>query len=515
MSTIDVLVDNNLHVDANVLGHDLVEEILDLLTIPNEEKVDQKHRNTFGWEKLPDDFLLADLDGDTLVMPRGFALSFKQLLREHRHRVHWIDERCWEYAARPFEMSEGFEPRRHQPEAIRKICRFKQGIYVAPTGSGKTVSIIASCARLRPARSIIIVNRIDLVNQWAKEFLRWTTLKPHQIGKIGEGEWTEGIVTIATTQSIWSAIDELIEADWFDQWSFAWLDECHHVTADTLNEIMNRFTSRVRGGTSATPAKTGDFRLATVTLGDIFHEDDYDVLKEDGVLLEPTVEIVATDFDMLFWGDHRVDEDEFCEIPDCPRNGTRHGHRNNYGKVKAALVRDNVRNHLIASKVEEHLGRVQLIVSNETTHLNEIRDVLGSSLYGIPQDQIYMLTGKQRKKGEREEIIAQLVAAGEGILLSTVAGEGLDVPIIDVVHMPFPTKNPDTTRQIVGRAMRTATGKTSCLILDYADKNMSVFRSQLSSRVQKCYVKMGFQVTGHHKARQPQRRRGRGLGRML
>jgi superfamily II DNA or RNA helicase len=516
---VDVQVDSHLRVDGNVLGHDLVNDILDLLTIENEEKIDKSYRNTYGWWDLPDDFLLANLDGDTLVMPRGFALSLKQFLRERGIRVHWIDRTKWARGI-PFEMAEGFKPRRHQPAAIRQIRRHRQGIYIAPTGSGKTVSLIKATQELCPENALILVNQIDLVDQWIGSYVRNTTLDRDEMGRIGDGTWTEGQITIATVQSIWAEIDSLIEDNWFDKWDFVYLDECHHVTAYTINDIMDRFTARYRGGTSATPFKTGNFMLATTVLGDVIHEDDYEKLKEDNILLAPEVEIVETDFKMAFWGDHEVVRDkkgnvDECDVPGCPKSGkVPHRHRNNYAKVLSSLVRDNARNHRVADKVEQHIGRVQLIVSNQTTQLDEIEKILGSTLYDIPQDQIYSLTGRTKKGATRRELVEHIKTLDQAVILSTVAGEGLDIPTIDVIHMPFPTKNGDKVRQIIGRAMRVSEGKTHCLILDYADKKMSVFRTQLSSRVRGCYMQLNLSISGYQPRAEADVDKPKGLGRL-
>ena len=60
-----------------------------------------------------------------------------------------------------------------------------------------------------------------------------------------------------------------------------------------LQPLMNRFGSRYRIGVSATPDKTGDFALATLVLGQIFHETKPEDCDN---LMRPTVVRVVTDF---------------------------------------------------------------------------------------------------------------------------------------------------------------------------------------------------------------------------
>jgi superfamily II DNA or RNA helicase len=153
-------------------------------------------------------------------------------------------------------------------------------------------------------------------------------------------------------------------------------------------------------------------------------------------------------------------------------------------------------------------------VSNQTTQLDEIEKVLGSTLYDIPQDQIYSLTGRTKKGATRRELVEHIKTLDQAVILSTVAGEGLDIPTIDVIHMPFPTKNGDKVRQIIGRAMRVSEGKTHCLILDYADKKMSVFRTQLSSRVRGCYMQLNLSISGYQPRAEADVDKPKGLGRL-
>src|SRR6476620_3282330 len=101
MRLIPVRVDSCLRVDGNIIGHDLVERIFDELTIHNTAKDIARRTRRWEWEKLPDEFQLGDLDGDTVVMPRGYAYQLKTLLREHGLKVHWNDHRRWRRGA-PF-----------------------------------------------------------------------------------------------------------------------------------------------------------------------------------------------------------------------------------------------------------------------------------------------------------------------------------------------------------------------------------------------------------------------------
>lgn len=493
-STVRLTLDSHIWLPLDSILEEEADVIVDDLTIENEDKIDKLRRNIHDADELPDEFILVDLVDDKLKIPRGYLSSLIVNLRGWDYRVVIDDRRMWLYGdglGSPEYEWAGADLRIHQPLAVRKMRAYHHGIYVAPTGSGKTVSVIRTLCELQPHKAIIQVGRSDLVDQWIDAIVEFTTLNKNDIGRIDGTEWSEGVITVATSQSIRSMLRRgEIDQDWFDSWSFAKLDECHWVTADTINDTMQRYSARYRGGTSATPSKTGHFKLATTALGPIIHEDDEEVLVEAGIIMQPEVHIVETGHDPVFWGDHQVDDDEPCNVPGCRKSGkVAHGHRNNYSKVLHALVRDQKRNLLIAEKIHQQSG-VQIVLSAQTNHLDALRKVM--ERYYEWDCPIYVLTGKQKGK-KRADIIRTIKAGGDCIILTTVGGEGLDIPIINRVHIIFPLKNVGTIMQFIGRGRRVAAGKKDLIVFDYADR-AKVFRAQLRQRIQKLYVKKGWKI---------------------
>jgi superfamily II DNA or RNA helicase len=277
--------------------------------------------------------------------------------------------------------------------------------------------------------------------------------------------------------------------------------------------LVSLFPARVRVGLSATPDKTGDFLVAESILGDVFHEVPYEDLEELGIIVKPHVEVVETSFEFTYWPDHRVERNKKtgkvppCEVPNCPKAGKPHGHRNNYQKLKAAVVEDPQRSAIIADKVIELSGQGhhQLVVSDQTGHL----DTIGTHLLDRGfADKIFQLTGKL-KGSRREQMIAEIEASAECVILSTIAGEALDIPAIDVVHLVFPTRNAKKTEQNIGRGSRTHDGKVKSVIYDYADFNVNVLAGQFGSRLRGCYRPLELEVKGLK-----QKKKAGGLGKL-
>ena len=514
---VNVVVDSELRLRVAALPEPLLEQIVSDLTIPNRAREEAERRNQWGWQDLPESIELYherfdDANEDWLDMPRGYAKWLKELLYAHDYRPRWVDRRQWQPGPE-FGPAE-FTYLVHQPECISSIIREQQGILKSPTGSGKTVIALGLIWEKHPAKSIILVDRINLVNQVVKRAREHFGV---EVGVIGEGAWDEDHqIVVATVQTLWSKKLELLTNGFFDKWSVVILDECHHVTAEMYNGLVSLFSARYRFGLSATPDKTGDFELALCVLGDVFHEVPYEILEQLGIIMKPHVEVKETPFSFVYWPDHRVERNKKtgkvpeCEVPGCKKSGkTPHGHRNNYQKLKEAIVEDYERNVMIANNIIELSGQGhhQLVISDQTGHL----DAIGMHLLdrGLA-DKIFQLTGKL-KGTPRERMIEEIEASAECVILSTIAGEALDIPVIDVVHLVWPTRNARKTEQNIGRGGRTHKDKVKAVVYDYADFNVNVLAGQFSSRLKGCYRELGLEVKGLKKKASKQGSLGRGL----
>jgi hypothetical protein len=244
--------------------------------------------------------------------------------------------------------------------------------------------------------------------------------------------------------------------------------------------------------------------------------------------MRPQLRVVHTDLDVAFWKDHDSDENGNCQKPDCYKK-VRHNHRNNWSSVLKALVEDEDRNRLIAQRIISERGHVHLVPSSQLKHLNLIRRALLEEGWDGP---IYLLRGEENARGDSQKIVKAIEAGGvwksppvkrkvaaatvkklraeaeaageefvdpnerpweqvepigehghEAVILSTVAGEGMDVPMIDRVHLVFPLRQEAATIQIVGRGERVAPGKTEYILTDYCDPRVTIFADQHAERL--------------------------------
>ena len=72
----------------------------------------------------------------------------------------------------------------------------------------------------------------------------------------------------------------------------------------------------------------------------------------------------------------------------------------------------------------------------------------------------------------------QRLLSGEVCALVTVDlyNEGIDLPMVDTLLLLRPTQSPVPFRQQIGRGLRLAPGKDSCLVLDFVGQHQADFR---------------------------------------
>lgn len=498
---IPTVIDSHVRVDGNLLGDDLANRIFDELTILNPDWVEAKRRGAWDLADIPKWIILGELgtgtatNGDEVVMPRGYAKEYKLLLREHGHSVYWLDRRKWAHG--PAFGVEEFKYRDHQPAAVKAIIKHEFGIYEAPTGSGKSTVGCAVIWKTHPRKSLILVDKIELLHQWQQMLARHAGAPLDMIGQIGDGKWDERRITVATVQTLRKR-EEQLSQEWYDQFDLVILDECHHVTAETIQKLIQRFRARIRVGMSATPDRQDErFNITLDILGDVFYSDSEDELREAGIITAPKVFRIKTSFKFAYWGDHHSDKKGNCDKPGCKINRY-HAHKSNYQKLLTALETSRGRNALVASCLLSQVQsgeHVHLVISDHVEHLKHLMaayEHVSSALNGS-QPPIYFLTGQTPKK-QRREILEALATADNAILFSTVAKEAVDIPRIDRIYLPYPGKQPAATEQKIGRGTRAMIGKGTTYIFDFADLNVIVLARHFRNRRYKVYDKLGLEV---------------------
>jgi DNA repair protein RadD len=324
----------------------------------------------------------------------------------------------------------------------REIAAGKRRVLlVAPTGSGKTViaAVVVADTVARRERVLVLVHRRELVAQTgAKLYAAGVDAGIIQAGgppmRLGQPVQVASIQTLHARAIRGSAID-LPEAD------LVVVDEAHHARARTWQRILESYPKAAIIGMTATPCR-GDGR----GLGAIF-----DVIVE----CPPVAELIA--------GGYLVKTTVYA--PSKPDLVGVHIRQGDYAEGELAKRMDKPQ--LVGDVVEHCLKLAErrriVVFASGVAHSVHLRDEFRRS--GVMAEHLDGSTPIE----ERDRILAQLAAGSVEVVCNCmVLTEGWDQPEVSCLVLARPTKNMGLYRQMIGRGLRPAPGKTDCLVLDHA-----------------------------------------------
>ncbi len=536
---INIVVDNMIRVSGAPVK--LKAEITKRLTVDNPEYVKQKKRGFKCWGIDPKIRLYSEVNGQ-LVLPRGFYEELINLVIHWEYKVSWLvqDGALQDFGA----WNDKYAIREAQKPCLRSI-RGKDGILVAPAGSGKTIMGLRTIYDME-LPSLWITHTIDLLEQ--------TTAKAYdcmpnigKVGRIAEGvcDWGDGKLIVATYQTLMNN-DNLIRS--LNTYiGLVVIDECHHVSSECFSEVVNKLTARYRLGLTATPdRKDGMEVMMYATIGPKLYQIDRNELYSQGRLIKPEIKFIYTDFDYDLAS--QVSESGAVDAG---------GEEIVYHELLKALIEDEQRLELIANNVLRQ-GGFQLVISDSIPYCHKLYDKINGSttcnvavVHGTMPKCVWRvakgeadamqqikdgnaLNAKYDKRmgrwlvkyqpyddatykrwniptAERKRIMQDAADRKIDILIATgqLVQEGVDLPHLNHGHLATP-KNGDKDgksngipiEQGIGRIMRPdplTPNKQACW-WDYVDYNVGIFKSQYSSR-RKVYERLGLTVPAKHRSK--------------
>ena len=435
-------VDAGLHLTRAEVSPKLEERLRRALSFPNPAYLDRL-RLGLSTRGVPERLCFVEDGDDELRLPRGAIHTLRRLVALEGVVVQCDDrrvlpaERLDEVPAPPL--------RPYQERALQPMVNVTQGTLVLPCGGGKTRLGLAALARLRTP-TLILVHTLDLAEQWRGQLCELLTI---EAGLIGDGEETIKPVTVALVQALvrWEAprLDALLE-----RFGLLIVDEAHHCPSTTFRAVVNRCPARYRFGLTATPEREdGLTPLLDLFLGPAVVTVTHEELVAAGVLTLPEVRVIETGFTFAYAG------------------------ADDYARMLDALVRDGERNGLIAEQVasEARAGHLCLVLSGRIDHCETMAGLLRAR--GV---QAELLTGLVKKE-RRAKLLAQARVGRLAVLVATtLADEGLDLPVLSRVFLIYPSRARGRTLQRLGRLMRTHPGKTEAVLFDFVDRKVPVLR---------------------------------------
>jgi DNA repair protein RadD len=342
---------------------------------------------------------------------------------------------------RPYQTDIAAEFERHVERGDRSI------LLVAPTGSGKTViasAIITGCTR----RVLMVAHRREIVNQTSAKLTAFGV--SHGIIQAGDDDKLrpQARVQVASIQTlharaIRSSTMLMPLAD------LVIIDEAHHACAMTYAKVIEAYPDAIILGLTATPCR-GDGR----GLGGIFE-----------TLIE------CPQIPELIEGKYLVRSRIYAPVdPDLRGVRTQAG---DYVESQLAerMDRDKLVGDIITHWFRYGERRRTVAFACSVGHSIHIRDEFVKA--GVRAEHLDGSTPQD----EREAILARLASGDTEVVTNCmVLTEGFDCPDIGCIILARPTKKMGLFRQMIGRGLRPADGKSDCVILDHSG---AVFRHGL------------------------------------
>ncbi|MBF0487214.1 MAG: DEAD/DEAH box helicase [Nitrospirae bacterium] len=426
------------------------------LTLPNPAYQDAVKYGHYAGNIEPD-LSYIKYAGDWCIIPRGFIYSLMGILKGYRIE-YTIENHATKFKTVPFTFTGKLYP--HQKKALDAILTKEYSTLSAPTGSGKTVIGLAAIAK-RQQPTLIIVHTKELLYQWQARAMQYLGLDKEEVGLLGDGHKSVGLLTIGIKNTLINVIEGIK-----DRFGFVIVDECHHTPASTFTDIVGRLSAAYVLGLSATPYRKDRLtRVIYFYLGDKIHEIDIEALQDSGHIMTASLEVIETGWDYPYSDD--------------------------YSSMISELTEDEVRNEIILESVE---GQVQadsgiaLVLSDRKEHCRYLyNQLMGQGVRAA------LLLGDTPKK-ERAAIVDGLRGGEYRVLVATASliGEGFDLPDISSIFLTVPVKFSGRLTQYVGRALRTAAGKTEARVFDFVDQN-PILRQSFRSRLY-AYKRMGIET---------------------
>ena len=373
-----------------------------------------------------------------------------------------------------------------QIPAAEALLAHDNGILSATTAFGKTV-IAAYQIGQRKVNTLVLVHTQALLNQWKKalsEFLEINEILPELpkkrgrkkerslIGQLGGSKNNlSGFVDIAIMQSLISGVEvrELVK-----DYGMVIVDECHHVSAVSFEQVLKEVNAKYVYGLTATPVRQdGHQPIIHMQCGPIRYQVDPKAQAEK----RPFDHAVIPKFTSFT---QPVTDEAPWKITDA------------YAAMQVNKERNNKIVVDVLTAVTE--GRTPIVLTERYDHAKLLADILREK-----SKNVVLLSGKGTAKEKRETLqgLSQIPAGEPLILVATgrYVGEGFDLPRLDTLFLAMPVSWKGTLAQYAGRLHRNYEGKQEVLIYDYVDIRVPMLERMYHKRLSG-YASIGYTIRG-------------------
>ena len=455
---------NLLYIEKKDLPSSMLNRLLRLAAFQNPEfyKAQSMRLSTFNKPRV---IACGEDLANHVALPRGCLTEVLALLGAHQVKAEVRDER---FGGTAIEAEFRGQLRTSQREAVSTLNGCDEGILSAPPAFGKT-AVAAWLIAERKVSTLVLVHRQQLLDQWRERLMMFLELPPTSVGQIGGGKRDRsGRVDVALLQSLHRKGEV---KDCVAEYGQVIVDECHHISAFTFEQVMRQIKAKYVVGLTATPTrKDGHHPIIFMQCGPVRFSLSARGMTES-TPFEHFVIPRQTDFRMA------------PNLTDV----TIHD-------VYTALVRDRARNEMIVEDLVRAVesGHSPLLLTGRTEHLKYFE----TKLTGVVKN-VFVLKGGMGTKQRRAatEALASVGETDQRVILATGSyiGEGFDDARLDTLFLTMPISWKGTLQQYVGRLHRLHDNKRVVRVYDYVDAEVPMLARMYERRL-KGYSAIGYRV---------------------
>lgn len=256
--SLELVMGNEIYIAKNGLAPGLRNRLLRLAAFQNPEFYKAQAMRLPTYDK-PRIIACAEEYPGHIGLPRGCIEDVQQLLWDLSITPVVRDQRCH---GQSLNLIFQGTLRPEQKAAADVMLEHETGVLAATTAFGKTV-VAAWLIAQRGVNTLVLVHRRQLLDQWVERLSAFLNVEPRTIGRIGGGRRKPtGALDVAVIQSL---VRKGVVEDCIGEYGHLIVDECHHLSAHSFEQVVRRAKAKFVLGLSATVTrKDGHHRAAPI-----------------------------------------------------------------------------------------------------------------------------------------------------------------------------------------------------------------------------------------------------------
>ncbi|WP_110113060.1 DEAD/DEAH box helicase [Bacillus sp. CGMCC 1.16541] len=452
---------------------------------------ENSYKVIIGSSNITQSALKSNIEWNVKVISKNDAPFIQDVLEEYDHLWNSSIEATAEFIERyegflkkintysdasklVYEHVEYIVPNAMQSRAMENLERLRafgeeKALVIAATGTGKTYMSAFDVKAYQPKKLLFIVHREEILKKAKETFEKLIVNQGLTFGLLtGSDKQKEADYLFATIQTLSNCYQDFRE----EEFDYMVIDEAHHATSPSYQEVLNYFKPTFTLGMTATPERSDHHNVFELFDNNVALEVRlHEALEEE--LVVPFHYFGITDIDGVDLSD--IDIRDAAEL------------------TKRLKVNERVDFIIENMSFYGHDGEKRKCLGFCATieHAHYMTEEFNKRGY-----KSVCLTGSDRSD-QRTACIRRLEDDGdelEFIFTVDIFNEGVDIPTVNTVLMLRPTESPIIFIQQLGRGLRKYPSKSFLTVLDFIGNHNKAFLIAIALSGSRYYDKESLKI---------------------